>query len=354
MMDAATSTPCAPGRPGRPRAGTQPAQPSLAPATPPDRPRRPAIAPAASAPTRSRRSSPRATRSPASPTSTAAARQVERLGYDCSGSVSYALHGAGLLDRWPRATRELGRRGPRPVGDHLPKASHAYMVVAGIRFDTSGRTERQHPLAGRHAPRGYVARHPTGLEAARTCGSCRSIGRWPHAPQRSPSSTTTTAVLSLEHRAPAGLGSRRACGRWPSSPPRASACWPTSPEQRLASAHASMPPAGGPRAAPRADRRRPARRAPAGRARASRPAGPRATAPWPAALGSASSSATRRRRAPTSASLSAGPRARRRRPVALAAQRHPRGSTRARAGGAGRRADRAPPTGAAACNGWRR
>ena len=42
-------------------------------------------------------------------------------GYDCSGSVSYALHGAGLLDK-PAGLgrlRELGRLGPRPVGDHL-------------------------------------------------------------------------------------------------------------------------------------------------------------------------------------------------------------------------------------------
>ena len=69
----------------RPRTPTSTTR--VSPSRPP--PRRP----------RSRRSSRRATRSPPSPTSTAAATAAcADSGYDCSGSVSYALHGAGLLD----------------------------------------------------------------------------------------------------------------------------------------------------------------------------------------------------------------------------------------------------------------
>ena len=44
------------------------------------------------------------------------------------------------------------------------KASHAYMVVAGIRFDTSGRTTNNTRWqADMRSSSGYVARHPTGL-----------------------------------------------------------------------------------------------------------------------------------------------------------------------------------------------
>jgi hypothetical protein len=44
------------------------------------------------------------------------------------------------------------------------KASHAYMVVAGIRFDTSGRTTHNTRWqADMRSSSGYVARHPTGL-----------------------------------------------------------------------------------------------------------------------------------------------------------------------------------------------
>ena len=71
-------------------------------------------------------------------------RKLEDTGYDCSGSVSYALHGVpGLLEA-PLPSGGfigLGRAGPRAVGDVYAKASHMYMVVAGLRFDTSGRTK---------------------------------------------------------------------------------------------------------------------------------------------------------------------------------------------------------------------
>ncbi|HEX6695512.1 MAG TPA: peptidoglycan-binding protein [Solirubrobacteraceae bacterium] len=87
-------------------------------------------------------------------------------GYDCSGSVSYALHGAGLLDQ-PLASGDFeswGDSGPGQWVTIYTKASHAYMVVAGIRFDTSGRTTHNTRWqADMRSSSGYVARHPTGL-----------------------------------------------------------------------------------------------------------------------------------------------------------------------------------------------
>ncbi|MEA2220087.1 MAG: hypothetical protein QOJ35_2713 [Solirubrobacteraceae bacterium] len=87
-------------------------------------------------------------------------------GYDCSGSVSYALHGGGLLDvaldsgqlmRW-------GEPGPGRWITIYASPGHAFMVVAGRRFDTSGRgqTGSRWQTAMRDAS-GYVVRHPAGL-----------------------------------------------------------------------------------------------------------------------------------------------------------------------------------------------
>jgi hypothetical protein len=63
-------------------------------------------------------------------------------GYDCSGSVSYALPGGGLLDS-PLDSSSFMRWGDRGEGSWITVYSnpgHAYMVVAGLRFDTSMRT----------------------------------------------------------------------------------------------------------------------------------------------------------------------------------------------------------------------
>ncbi len=87
-------------------------------------------------------------------------------GYDCSGSVSYALHGAGLLSV-PRDSTDLETFGQAGKGQWVTiytKASHAYVVIAGLRFDTSGRSAggtRWQPATRSSA--GYVVRHPTGL-----------------------------------------------------------------------------------------------------------------------------------------------------------------------------------------------
>jgi hypothetical protein len=87
-------------------------------------------------------------------------------GYDCSGAVSYVLHGAGLLER-PMDSSELMRFGDEGEGAWISvyaHSGHAYVVIAGLRFDTSGRGEsgprwRPEPRAGR----GYTVRHPAGL-----------------------------------------------------------------------------------------------------------------------------------------------------------------------------------------------
>src|SRR6478672_8399416 len=63
-------------------------------------------------------------------------------GYDCSGSVSYALHGGGLLTA-PLDSSSLMQWGEAGQGSWVTiytNPGHAYMVVAGLRFDTSMRT----------------------------------------------------------------------------------------------------------------------------------------------------------------------------------------------------------------------
>jgi len=63
-------------------------------------------------------------------------------GYDCSGSVSYALHGGGLLDS-PLDSSSFMKWDDRGPGSWITintNSGHAYMVVAGLRFDTSMRT----------------------------------------------------------------------------------------------------------------------------------------------------------------------------------------------------------------------
>jgi peptidoglycan hydrolase-like protein with peptidoglycan-binding domain len=87
-------------------------------------------------------------------------------GYDCSGSVSYALRGAGLLTR-PLASYDYfgwGAAGPGSWVTIYTNSGHMFMVVAGLRFDTSGRSDGgsrwQRDLRGTSA---YRVRHPVGL-----------------------------------------------------------------------------------------------------------------------------------------------------------------------------------------------
>jgi peptidoglycan hydrolase-like protein with peptidoglycan-binding domain len=92
--------------------------------------------------------------------------RFEDSGYDCSGAVSYALHGAGLLGRSLDSGR-LMRWGEPGRGEWITvyaHGGHAYAVIAGLRFDTSGRGERgPRWRRERRSSRGYAVRHPEGL-----------------------------------------------------------------------------------------------------------------------------------------------------------------------------------------------
>jgi len=87
-------------------------------------------------------------------------------GYDCSGSVSYVLHAAGLLAS-PRDSAELmhyGAAGPGRWITVYASPGHAFLVIRGHRFDTTGLaiTGSRWQPSGRPAA-GFVARHPPGL-----------------------------------------------------------------------------------------------------------------------------------------------------------------------------------------------
>jgi cell wall-associated NlpC family hydrolase len=90
-------------------------------------------------------------------------------GYDCSGTVSFALHGGHLLST-PEDSSEFESFGSHGVGGWVTiftNAGHAYMTVAGLRLDTSSADDpsnqqgpRWRPL--RPANSGFSVRHPTG------------------------------------------------------------------------------------------------------------------------------------------------------------------------------------------------
>jgi membrane-bound lytic murein transglycosylase B len=87
-------------------------------------------------------------------------------GYDCSGAVSFALYGAGLLDT-PLTSGSLesyGEPGPGRWITIYANATHAYVVIAGLRWDTVGDAHGTGPRwhAEPPYPAGFVVRHPTG------------------------------------------------------------------------------------------------------------------------------------------------------------------------------------------------
>jgi peptidoglycan hydrolase-like protein with peptidoglycan-binding domain len=87
-------------------------------------------------------------------------------GYDCSGSVSYVLHAAGLLSRALDSTQFMswGERGRGTWVTIRTNPSHAYLIVAGLRFDTSARSRTGNRWSEQmRSASGYVARHPEGL-----------------------------------------------------------------------------------------------------------------------------------------------------------------------------------------------
>jgi hypothetical protein len=86
-------------------------------------------------------------------------------GYDCSGSVSYALHGGGLLSS-PLDSGQLmsyGAPGPGRYITIYAHSGHAYMVVHGRRFDTTGQNGGSRWQWQSRSTSGYTVRHPPGL-----------------------------------------------------------------------------------------------------------------------------------------------------------------------------------------------
>ena len=98
-------------------------------------------------------------------------------GYDCSGTVSFALHAAGLLDS-PLDSSSFMRWGARGKGQWITvytNPGHAYVIIAGLRLDTSSAgvsRAASGARAGQSGPRwrptrrswrGYRRRHPIGF-----------------------------------------------------------------------------------------------------------------------------------------------------------------------------------------------
>lgn len=87
----------------------------------------------------------------------------ESSGYDCSGAVSYALHAGGFLSS-PLDSTGLAFWGAEGAGSWITvyaASGHAYAVIAGLRWDTSGGAgPRWH--ADMRSSAGFVARHPSG------------------------------------------------------------------------------------------------------------------------------------------------------------------------------------------------
>jgi hypothetical protein len=100
-------------------------------------------------------------------------RNWNARGYDCSGSVSYVMHAAGLLPWGPLVSGEFMRWGAPGAGSWVriyANKEHVFAVIAGLRWDTSfsedgdrtgpGWSEMMRPSGG------FRVRHPLGLLSA--------------------------------------------------------------------------------------------------------------------------------------------------------------------------------------------
>jgi septal ring factor EnvC (AmiA/AmiB activator) len=88
----------------------------------------------------------------------------ESSGYDCSGAVSFALHGGGFLESPLDSTglETWGEPGPGRWITVYANAGHAWMIIAGLAFDTvGGPGPRWHPSPV-DSTEGFIARHPPG------------------------------------------------------------------------------------------------------------------------------------------------------------------------------------------------
>jgi len=97
-------------------------------------------------------------------------KKFHDTGYDCSGFVSYALAGAGLV-ALPLSSNEFrayGSRGPGKWITVYARRGHTFAVIAGLRLDTTSPHNPTRQWAPRwqptpRKPAGFEVRHPAGL-----------------------------------------------------------------------------------------------------------------------------------------------------------------------------------------------
>ncbi|HZO04899.1 MAG TPA: hypothetical protein VFB52_00795 [Solirubrobacterales bacterium] len=88
----------------------------------------------------------------------------ESSGYDCSGAVSYALHGGGFLES-PLDSTGLESWGEPGAGKWITvyaNAGHTWMIIAGLAFDTVGGPGPRWHSSPTSSTEGFVVRHPAG------------------------------------------------------------------------------------------------------------------------------------------------------------------------------------------------
>ncbi len=88
----------------------------------------------------------------------------ESSGYDCSGAVSFALHGGGFLES-PLDSTGLESWGEPGAGKWITvyaNAGHAWMIIAGLAFDTVGGPGPRWHSAPTSSTEGFIVRHPPG------------------------------------------------------------------------------------------------------------------------------------------------------------------------------------------------
>ncbi len=88
----------------------------------------------------------------------------ESSGYDCSGAVSYALNGGGFLSS-PLDSTGLSTWGEPGSGQWITvyaNSGHAWVIIAGLAFDTSGGAGPRWHSSPVNSPEGFIARHPPG------------------------------------------------------------------------------------------------------------------------------------------------------------------------------------------------
>jgi peptidoglycan hydrolase CwlO-like protein len=88
----------------------------------------------------------------------------ESSGYDCSGAVSFALNGGGWLSSPLDSTglSTWGEPGPGQWVTVYANAGHAWVMIAGLAFDTSGGAGPRWHSSPVNSPEGFIARHPPG------------------------------------------------------------------------------------------------------------------------------------------------------------------------------------------------